>query len=506
MGDDQRRAAPGQKPQGLLDLLLGFGIERRSRLVENQYRRVLEQRPGDGDALALAAGKQAGVVAHFGVEAVLQAGDEFHGMGIAGGALDPPPVEAVFAVGDIFGDAALEQHHILADHRKLAAQVAELIIGERHAIKGDRARIAGIKTREQAGDRRFAAARAADEGDGLVRFRLEADVFQGFGIAIIGKADIAEFDSAFNAPAGEGAGVGLRWLVKHGEHARRRRESALDHRIDLGKLANRPRQQPGGGDEGNEFARCFVGEERRRERKPDERRHRHRHDELHQRRADAQGHGDLHVLAAVALAGVAQFAVDIGLGVEDAHDLVALHRFEDDLGNIAHRILHLLAVAAEAARRRPHHHPHQRGDNEKEQAEAPVDVEQIGEQPQHDQALAHDNSEGAAAGFGHLADVVAELGDELARLPAIEKARRQQYQALAQQRAQAVGHLAGDLGHRIAAEKAADTAHQGDGEAIEHGEAAQFRGVVRTDGVGQPAEPPGEPGGRQREQDEAEDR
>ena len=35
--------------------VLGIGVERAGRLVEDQDRRVLEQRPGDGDALALAA-------------------------------------------------------------------------------------------------------------------------------------------------------------------------------------------------------------------------------------------------------------------------------------------------------------------------------------------------------------------------------------------------------------------------------------------------------------------
>ena len=44
-----------QRVQILLDRRLDVGIKRRSRFVEHQDRRVLEEDTGDGDALALAA-------------------------------------------------------------------------------------------------------------------------------------------------------------------------------------------------------------------------------------------------------------------------------------------------------------------------------------------------------------------------------------------------------------------------------------------------------------------
>ena len=49
--------------QRLLQLALGRGVERAGRLVEDQDRRVLEQRPGDRQALALAAGQRAAALA-----------------------------------------------------------------------------------------------------------------------------------------------------------------------------------------------------------------------------------------------------------------------------------------------------------------------------------------------------------------------------------------------------------------------------------------------------------
>ena len=45
---------PHQLLQRCLNLVLALGIKRARRLVEQQHRRIAQQRPGDGDALALA--------------------------------------------------------------------------------------------------------------------------------------------------------------------------------------------------------------------------------------------------------------------------------------------------------------------------------------------------------------------------------------------------------------------------------------------------------------------
>src|SRR6185437_5361833 len=53
MRDDERGAVAQQLRQRLLDVALGLGIESRRGLVQDQDRRILEQRARDGDALAL---------------------------------------------------------------------------------------------------------------------------------------------------------------------------------------------------------------------------------------------------------------------------------------------------------------------------------------------------------------------------------------------------------------------------------------------------------------------
>ena len=52
------RRPPDQQPaERILDESLALGIQAARRLVENQYSRILEDRPGDRDSLPLSAGQ-----------------------------------------------------------------------------------------------------------------------------------------------------------------------------------------------------------------------------------------------------------------------------------------------------------------------------------------------------------------------------------------------------------------------------------------------------------------
>ena len=70
--DDQRGAALHQPVQRLLHRALGFAVQRRGGLVEDQDRRVLVDRARDRQALALAARQLAAVVADERVQALRQ--------------------------------------------------------------------------------------------------------------------------------------------------------------------------------------------------------------------------------------------------------------------------------------------------------------------------------------------------------------------------------------------------------------------------------------------------
>src|SRR5690349_13311177 len=74
---DHERAAVARKPvELLLDCPLGVRVQRGRRLVEDQDRRVFENRACDGDALSLAAGQHDAALADDRLVLLRQRGDE----------------------------------------------------------------------------------------------------------------------------------------------------------------------------------------------------------------------------------------------------------------------------------------------------------------------------------------------------------------------------------------------------------------------------------------------
>ena len=67
---------------------LVLGVQRAGRLVEQQDRRILQDGPRNGDALALAAGQPGAALAEEGVVALRQFRDELVGHGRPGRGLE----------------------------------------------------------------------------------------------------------------------------------------------------------------------------------------------------------------------------------------------------------------------------------------------------------------------------------------------------------------------------------------------------------------------------------
>src|SRR5205085_2068991 len=74
--------------EACLDFALGLGVERRGGLVEDQDPRRLQDHPGNGDPLLLAAGKLEAAFADHRLVAVRQCGNEIVDMGSPGRCLD----------------------------------------------------------------------------------------------------------------------------------------------------------------------------------------------------------------------------------------------------------------------------------------------------------------------------------------------------------------------------------------------------------------------------------
>ena len=88
VGDHERRAPGHRLVERELDALLGRGVDRRGGVVEDQHARVGQQRAGDRQALALAAGQRQAALADARVEALRQARDEVVGLRAPRGRFD----------------------------------------------------------------------------------------------------------------------------------------------------------------------------------------------------------------------------------------------------------------------------------------------------------------------------------------------------------------------------------------------------------------------------------
>ena len=76
VGDHQHGLLPRQGLHSLLELVLILGVHIGRGLIEDDDRRVLQETPGDGDALLLPAGKRGSSLANYRAVSIRQGRDE----------------------------------------------------------------------------------------------------------------------------------------------------------------------------------------------------------------------------------------------------------------------------------------------------------------------------------------------------------------------------------------------------------------------------------------------
>ena len=220
MRDGDHRAADEQPRQGLLDRLLRFGIERRGRLVEQDDRRAAQERPGDRQPLALAAGELQPALADDGVEALRHALDEFGAARLLGGAIDLGVARLRLAVAEILEHRAVEQRDVLLHHGDILAQAFLGDLGDVLLVDQHVAAVGIVEALDQREHGRLAGARPAGQADPLAGPDVEVEVLQHPPAAGIVEPDIDEGDGA--AQADQRPGVGrVRHLVRQPQHPQR---------------------------------------------------------------------------------------------------------------------------------------------------------------------------------------------------------------------------------------------------------------------------------------------
>src|SRR5690606_4141807 len=128
----------------------------------------------NSDSLALTAGEKYAILAYTRLQAFWQPFDELQGMGHTRRLPDRLFADLVLsAIGDVGGDGIVEEHHLLPHQRNLPPQIRQRVLANRVSVEQDLALRHLVEARQQAHQRRLAAARAAHE-----RHRLPAGYIQ----------------------------------------------------------------------------------------------------------------------------------------------------------------------------------------------------------------------------------------------------------------------------------------------------------------------------------------
>ena len=169
MGDHER-CAPGYQPlYRALNKILGLGIDRRRRLVEDEYARVFEHRAGYRYALLLAAGESDSALAEHGVVCIGHTADE------AVRIRDLRRVEHLLnmdiraAVGNIIIYRVSEHQRLLLDEADRVSVISQVDVPDVYSVDEYLSVVFVIVAHQQVYQRRFAGARCSDYADYVAR-------------------------------------------------------------------------------------------------------------------------------------------------------------------------------------------------------------------------------------------------------------------------------------------------------------------------------------------------
>ena len=144
-------------------------------------RGLVDQRAGDGDALALAAGEIGAALLDDRVVALRQLGDELVGAGEPRRLHHQRARRGGIGQRDVLVDRAVEQHVLLQHDADLAAQPGGIELGDVDAVEQHLAGVRAVEALDRLGQRRLAGTRSADDADHFARRDRQRDVAQRVG-------------------------------------------------------------------------------------------------------------------------------------------------------------------------------------------------------------------------------------------------------------------------------------------------------------------------------------
>src|SRR5690625_103916 len=176
--DHQRGASLEDTVDRPLDLVLRGAVDGTGRVVENEDAGVGEEGAGDGKALSLPARECHATLAQHRLVTVPEGRYEVVRLGCPGSGDDLLAARVRLAEGDVLRDGTREEEDVLLNDRDLLAQRLHVPVPQVDTVDQDAALLRVVAPVHQLDERALAAARLANDGHGVARPGVEADVPQ----------------------------------------------------------------------------------------------------------------------------------------------------------------------------------------------------------------------------------------------------------------------------------------------------------------------------------------
>ncbi len=196
VGDDDRGAAGEEDTQRSFDVDLGLGVQIRRGLVENDDRRVHQERPTEGDELALPRREAAASLPDRRVETIWQ---RLQPLGDAHGPAHVPDLairRVRLAVAEVVPQRPVEEEVVLGDERGRSGprgegEALQVVAVDRHGSLG---RV--VEAQQQLGDRRLPRPGLADDGEPLAGRHVDREVLQHHQLRVVAKGHLLKCQRA----------------------------------------------------------------------------------------------------------------------------------------------------------------------------------------------------------------------------------------------------------------------------------------------------------------------
>ena len=180
MGNYKNRTATDKLLENFVNDVLTLRVERGCRFIQNENRRISQNRSSQSDALALPARKLLAFFADLSAEAAWKMRHERNHVSPLRGFFDLFPRRVGFAVANVLGNRIVEELRFLSDDSNLAAEIVAPNLTHVDAVDQNSSLIRIHEPGQHIQERRFSRSVFANDSDDLTRLDREAEIPQGW--------------------------------------------------------------------------------------------------------------------------------------------------------------------------------------------------------------------------------------------------------------------------------------------------------------------------------------